>query len=129
MKNYKDEIKYKNNVLVASLIKDVLNSKLSVALAYKKFPKDSEDPDFKCAFDALVYREADEEIRKKDPEYAQLQDDLLLEIAQTLENNQPLPKNVVSVYYKYNKDKLITDADWKMSFKNILSGIKRMINF
>lgn len=123
-----EEIKlYKNRLMVSDLIFDVLTDKKTVLEAINFFPKDKNDINIKCAFDALVYREADEDIRKKDADYAVVQDEYLELIAQTLKNNQSLPENVIQRYLKYNKDDLIYKPE--KNFKEKLEKLKRMINF
>ena len=75
--------KYKH---IAGLIKRVLISEISVQHALTQFPLDEEnDINIKCAFDALMHYEADEDIRSKDNEYAQLQNEYLEFLADTLE--------------------------------------------
>ena len=66
---------YQNRLLVSDLIIDVLTDKKTVQQAISLFPKEKNDINLKCAFDALMYREADEDIRAKYKDYASLQDD------------------------------------------------------
>ncbi len=119
--------KYKNRLLVSDLIFDVLTEKKTVAQALLLFPKDKNDINIKCAFDALVHREADEDLRKKIKDYATVQDDFLQDIALILKENHDLPKNVIGRYLKFHADDLISDYDG--SLKKFLKQIKRMINF
>ncbi len=114
-------------LLAADIIEDVILKKYSIKEGLEKFPKNRDDIDLKCAFDALFYLEADEDIRKKDADYATIQDEYLLDIAGYLKENKAIPKNIVEQYQKYNKDNLIGDYD--TSFKGIMKKIKRMINF
>lgn len=118
---------YQNRLLVADLISDVLCGKLSVQNALSRFPKDKNDINIKCAFDALLYREADEDLRRKIRDYAIVQDDYLSEIAIILKENQRLPKNIIDRYHAYHKDDLIPDKE--NNLKTVLKSIKRMINF
>ncbi len=126
MENDKIQL-YKNKLMVSDLIFDVLTDKKTVLEAINLFPKDKNDINIKCAFDALIYREADEDLRKKDFDYALLQDEYLELIAQTLKNDQNLPKNVIQRYLEYNKDNLIYKPE--KTFKEKLEKLKRMINF
>ena len=66
---------YQNRLLVSDLIIDVLTDKKTVQQAISLFPKEKNDINLKWAFDALMYREADEDIRAKYKDYASLQDD------------------------------------------------------
>ena len=97
---------YQNRLMISDLIFDVLTDKKTVLEAVSLFPKDKNDINIKCAFDALMYREADEDIRKKSADYAQIQDEYLELIAKTLKENQSLPKNVIARYLKANMIKV-----------------------
>ena len=112
--------------LVSKLISDVLLEKISVGQALSQFPK-SKDINIKCAFDALVHYEADEEYRLKVKDYAKLQDDYLEFIASVLSKGEDLPQNIVNRYLKYHNDNLIPDN--KKGFQAFIKYIKRMINF
>ncbi len=118
---------YQDRLLVSDLINEVLCNKKTVQQALLSFPDDSVDVSIKCAFDALVYREADEDLRKKIKDYALVQDDFLAEISQILKENHSLPKNIIERYLKYNQDDLISKKE--NNFKTVLKKIKRMINF
>ena len=118
---------YENRLLTADLINDVLTGKKTVQQALSLFPKDNNDINIKCAFDALMHREADEDLRAKIPDYKETQDEFLMEIASILKENQKLPKNIIEQYLKYHNDNLIADSG--KTFKDILKQIKRMINF
>lgn len=122
MQNY-----YKNRLIVANLIEEVLLEKKTVSMALSEFPKDLQDINVKCAFDALLHREADEDLRAKIKDYSQAQDDYLLEIAKILRENKTLPQNVIQRYLKFHKDDVISHDDG--SFKSALEKVKRMINF
>ena len=118
---------YQNRLLVSDLIIDVLTDKKTVQQAISLLQKKKNDINLKCAFDALMYREADEDIRAKYKDYASLQDDYLELIARTLKDNEQLPKNVISRYLKYNSENLLPDED--KTLKQKLKKLKRMINF
>ena len=117
--------KYKQ---IAGLISDVLISKISVQNALSSFPSNKEeDINIKCAFDALMHYEADEDIRSKDKDYAQLQDEYLEYVASILNKGENLPKDVIARYYKYHQDNLISSKE--KGFRGFIKYIKRMINF
>lgn len=118
---------YKYKLLISDLIHDVLNGKISVQSALLTFPKDIENVEIKCAFDAIMYLEADEDIRKKDKEYRELQNEYLLHIAKIFKENGNLAQNIISRYLKYNKDDLISKK--RSTLKDTLNYLKRMINF
>ena len=118
---------YQNRLLVADLINDVVLGKICVSYALELFPKDKTDINLKCAFDALMHREADEDLRAKELDYAQVQDEFLLDLASILKENQKLPQNIIEQYQKYHSDNLI--GEWDKPLKSILKNFKRMINF
>ena len=121
LKNYEDRL------LVADLIEQVVLDKIKASDALLMFPKNKSDLNIKCAFDAIVHREADEDLRKKIADYASVQDDYLLEIVHYLRENEDLPRNIISEYLKYHSDNLIWGED--KGLKNIFKKLKRMINF
>ncbi len=118
---------YENRLLTADLINDVLTGKKTVQQALSLFPKDNNDINIKCAFDALMHREADEDLREKVSGYKETQDEFLADIAQILKENQRLPKNIIEQYLKYHNENLISND--KRTIKDIFKKIKRMINF
>ena len=119
--------KFENRLLVANLINDVLVSKITVQEALSKFPKDKDDLNIKCAFDALMHREADEDLRKSVKGYAQIQDNFLSDIAEAFKQNKTLPQNIINQYLKYHTDDIISDGD--DNFKTFMQKVKRIINF
>lgn len=118
---------YQNRLLVADLIFDVLNGKKTVAGALQSFPKEKNDINIKCAFDALMHREADEEYRLKVSDYAKVQDDYLFDLAEILRQNEKLPDNIIKSYLKYHKDNLM--GEWDKPLDGVLKKFKKMINF
>ncbi len=118
---------YNNRLLVSDLIFDVLTSKKTVSEALALFPDDKNDINIKCAFDALMHREADEDIRKTTAGYEELEDDLLETIANILKENNTLPKNIIERYLKYHGDDIIYKKQ-KNIIKDILQNLKRKIN-
>ena len=118
---------YQNRLLVSDLIIDVISDKITVSSALARFPKEKDDINLKCAFDALVHREADEDLRAKVRDYAQVQDEFLADLAHILRENENLPKNIIEQYQKYHSENLM--GDWDKPLKSILKNFKRMINF
>ena len=116
-----------NREYVAGLIFKVLNNEISVLDAVSVFPKDKNDINIKCAFDALMHREADETQRASIEGYSEIQDKFLSDIAKILSKNHPLPKNIILQYYKFHEDDLISDD--KFDFSSFLKKVKRIINF
>lgn len=96
--------------LVAELVRKALLGYIPVREAILKFPPDSEDKSIQAAFHALVHLEADEDLRRRDLLYKDEQDDYLELIAQTLENGEDLPDNIIRNYEKYYKESNIPHA-------------------
>ena len=65
-------------------------------------------------------------MRQKISDYAIVQDDYLIDIANMLKENQRFPDEYIQNYIKYHNDTLISEEE---NFKSILKKIKRMINF
>lgn len=118
---------YQNRLLVADLIFGVLKNKITVSDALNSFPKDKNDINVKCAFDALLHREADEDLRNEESDYKDVQDEFLYNLANILRNNEELPRNIISEYIKYHQDDLISPKNKKI--RDFIRYIKRMINF
>lgn len=118
---------YENRIIVSKLIVAVLQDKLSVSQALSAFPKEKNDINLKCAFDALMHREADEDLRNKVAGYSEVQDELLFEIARILKENEKLPQNIIEQYQKYHSENLM--GEWDKPLKSVLKNFKRMINF
>lgn len=118
---------YENRLITAKLIIEVLKGKITVSKALSSFPKEKNDINIKCAFDALVHREADEELRAKIKDYAEVQDEFLYSIANILRQNERLPQNIIEQYQKYHTENLI--GEWDKPLKGVLKNFKRMINF
>ena len=118
---------YQNRLLVSNLIMQVLSGKITVNQALSSFPKEKNDINIKCAFDALMHREADEELRASEAGYSDVQDEYLADLANILKENQKLPQNIIAQYQKYHSDNLM--GEWDKPLKSILKNFKRMINF
>lgn len=110
---------------VADLILKVLTNKMHVKNALLKFPADIKDESIQAAWHALCYMEADEDLRRRDPAYADEQDDYLEMIAFTLQTGEPLPQNIIKVYKKYHKEALIPHSK---TIKGIMDKLSRFLN-
>ena len=113
-----------NKKFVGRLIYAVLTERKNVREAIKLFPK-SNDRNIECAYHALVHYAADEEMRCKDIEYREAQDDYLEFLAQTLSEGKDLPKNIIEEYKPYYKG---VSKVWKSGFKGFWEEFKRFIN-
>lgn len=90
----------KERKFVGRLIISVLTEQKNVREAIKLFP-DVNDRNIECAYHALVHYEADEEMRAKDIEYKEAQNEYLEYIAETLDSGKDLPKNIINEYKPY----------------------------
>ena len=113
-----------NKKFVGRLIYAVLAERKNVREAIKLFPK-TNDKNIECAYHALVHYAADEEMRYKDIEYREAQDEYLEFLAQTLSEGKNLPQNIIEEYKPYYKG---VARVWEDGFKGFLAEFKRFIN-
>ena len=109
---------------VGRLIYAVLTERKTVREAISLFP-DTKDKNIECAYHALVHYEADEDIRYKDFEYREEQDDYLEFIAQTLVSGKDLPQNIIADYEDYYKG---TARPWQKGLKGFFREFLRFVN-
>ncbi len=114
----------KNRKYVGRLVYSVLTEKKSVREALLLFP-DSSDKSIECAYHALVHFEADEDLRYKDYEYREEQNDYLEFIAQTLSEGKSLPRNIIADYEPYYKG---IAHKWEKNSKGFWKEFLRFIN-
>ncbi len=113
-----------NRKFVGRLIYAVLTERKNVREAIKLFPE-TKDRNIECAYHALVHYAADEEMRYKDIEYREAQDDYLEFLAQTLSEGKYLPKNIIEDYKPYYKG---TSKLWQEGLQGFWNEFKRFIN-
>ena len=113
-----------NRKFVGRLIYAVLTERKNVREAIKLFPE-TNDRNIECAYHALVHYAADEEMRYKDIEYREAQDDYLEFLAQTLSEGKDLPKNIIDEYKPYYKG---VSRVWENGLKGFWEEFKRFIN-
>jgi hypothetical protein len=109
----------------ANLFFGVLTEKISIREALLQFPKDCEDKTIIAAWHALCHLEADEDIRKRDPEYKKVQDKYIEFIAFTLRDGNSLPKNIINEYIPYHSEVLIPCSN---TIKGIIYKFKKFLN-
>lgn len=115
-KDYSEERKQ-----VSVLIFKVLTQQICVREALERFPKDIKDDSIDCAWHALIHFEADEDIRRRDPEYAQEQDEYLEMMAFLFQEGHELPENIIESYtgfYDGAETPKTYDTFWK-KLKNL----------
>lgn len=113
-----------NKKFVGRLIYAVLTERKTAREAILLFP-DTKDKNIECAYHALVHYEADEDLRYKDFEYREEQDDYLEFIAQTLVEGKDLPRNIISDYEEFYKG---TSKPWAHGIKGFFKEFLRFIN-
>jgi len=109
---------------VGRLIYAVLTERKNVREAIKLFP-DTKDKSIECAYHALVHYDADEDMRYKDIEFREEQDDYLEFIAETLCAGKELPRNIIADYEDYYKG---VARPWKDGIKGFIREFLRFIN-
>lgn len=119
-KSYTEERK-----IISRLIYLVLAESLHVREALLKFPKDANDASIKAAYHALIHLEADEDLRKRDLDYKDEQDDYLEFIAETFQKGSELPKNVIKSYDKYYKGVHMPNSE---NMKGLLKNLCKFLN-
>ena len=92
--------KFEDRKFVSRLIISVLTEQRNVREAIKLFPE-TKDRNIECAYHALIHYEADEDLRAKNIEYREAQDEYLEFIAQTLDSGKDIPKNIIDEYKPY----------------------------
>lgn len=118
--DYKEERKK-----VSRLIYEVLTEVLTVKDAVLKFPKDIDDSTIKTAYHALIHIEADEDLRRRDLDYKDEQNDYLEFIAQILAKGEELPRNIIKNYEKYYKD---IETPHSESMKGLMKSLCKFLN-
>lgn len=112
--------------IAGEIIIGVLTEHICVREGLLKFPKDAvSDPSVQAAWHALCHYEADEDLRRRDINYANEQQELLELIAFTFKDGKELPLNIISSYSKYHSEVLIAP---QKGFKAILRKLTRFIN-
>ena len=107
--------------LFYSLIKGAVTSREAI----NYFPRNVEDKSIKIAWHALLHYDADEEIRQKDPEYAQEQIKYIELLARILSAGEELPQNILDEYEEFYKD---TPLPKKYNFWGNLRSVFRFLD-
>ncbi len=113
-----------NRKLTGRLVLAVLTERKSVREAISLFPE-TKDKSIECAYHALIHYEADEDLRYKNFEYREEQDDYLEFIAQTLVEGKELPRNIIADYEEYYKGMA---KPWQKGIKGFFKEFLRFIN-
>lgn len=104
----------------------VLTEKITVKEGLLMFPKEAMgDFSIQAAWHALCHYEADEDIRARDIQYCNEQQELLELVAFTFKDGKPLPQNIIASYEKYYDEALIEEG---RGLRAIFSKLTRNIN-
>ena len=117
--------KFEDRSVVASLIRQVLISRMCVREAILKFPRDTQDKSIHAAYHALIHYEADEDLRSRDDIYREEQDDYLEFISNVLDKGDDLPENIINNYEKYY---VCANIPHEKNVKGFLKGFLRFLN-
>lgn len=110
---------------VAALIIKVITGQMLVREALVRFPKDSQDINIITAYHALVHYEADEDFRAADAEYKEEQNNYLVFIAEILNNNKELPKNIIKEYEPFYPVKRLPSNS---KLKTVIKALCKILN-
>lgn len=110
---------------ISRLIYMILAENLTVKEAIMKFPKGTDDPTLRTVYHALIHLEADEELRQKDIEYKEEQNDYLEFLAEILQEGKALPQNIITSYDKYYKNIEIPRSE---NMKGLIKSLCRFLN-
>lgn len=113
----------KDRQKVAELITGVLTQKILVRQALEWFPTDKSDLSLQCAWHALVHYEADEDLRARDIEYREEQDEFLEFIASLLKDDKDLPRDIIAGYKDFYTEAPLSDE------KGIIGWLKSIMRF
>ncbi len=107
------------------LIKCVLAKKMTVQRALLAYPRDVQDKSVRASWHALCHLEADEELRRNNPEYAEEQDSYLENIANILLDGEELPFNITDAYKEYYDAPLMPH---KQGWAGFLASFESFLN-
>jgi hypothetical protein len=92
----------KNRQKVSELIISVLTERIPVRQALLWFPSDKLDKSIECAWHALLHYEADEDLRARDIDYREEQDEYLYFLSTLLQEGKDLPMNILKDYKQFH---------------------------
>jgi hypothetical protein len=97
-------MKKNHRVFVSHLIKKLIVGEITTLFALSNFPKDyEEDESLDACFLAIAHFEADEDLRNRNAEYKETQDEYMMMLAEILDSGENLPANIIQEYKNYYK--------------------------
>ncbi len=94
--------KVRNRQKVSELIISVITEQIPVRHALVNFPRTKFDKSIECAWHALIHYEADEDLRAKDVDFREEQDDFLYFLSTLLKDGKDLPANILNDYKNFH---------------------------
>lgn len=119
--DYTEHRKHAGKIIIG-----VLTERISVKEGLLMFPREAmADHSISAAWHALCHYEADEDIKRRDVQYANEQLELMELIAFTFKDGKELPQNIIHSYEKYYDEALIAPIG---GVEGIFSRLLRFIN-
>ena len=119
-------MKKEHRTFVSYLLKKVITGEISTLKALSNFPKDYEnDESLDACFFAIAHFEADEDLRTKNIDYKEAQDEYMLMLAEILDNGEDVPQNIIDEYKNYYKNAPIYKDD---TINNVKKRLLQKLN-
>lgn len=119
-------MKKEHRVFVSYLLKKIVVGEITTLSAMSNFPKDYEnDESLDACFLAIAHFEADEDLRNKNADYKEAQDEYLMMLAEILDNGEELPQNIINEYKNYYKNAPIYKND---TINNVKRRLMQSLN-
>lgn len=119
-------MKKNHRVFVSHLIKKLVVGEITTLFALSNFPKDYEDDEsLDACFLAIAHFEADEDLRNKNAEYKEAQDEYMIMLSEILDSGDNLPQNIIQEYKNYYKKAPIYKDD---TINNVKKRLMETLN-
>jgi hypothetical protein len=120
-----DDLILRAKIEASRLIFKVLTNQIVVREAILNFPEHLDNKTLKVVYHALVHFEADEDLRRRDFLYRDVQDEYLEFLGNTLAKGEDLPQNIIESYAPYYSE---TNLSQPTKFKGFLKGLSKFLN-
>lgn len=108
------------------MIKKLVVGEITTLFALSNFPKDyEEDESLDACFLAIAHFEADEDLRSKNIEYKEAQDEYMMMLSEILDSGEDLPQNIIQEYKNYYKKAPIYKDD---TINNVKKRLMETLN-
>ena len=124
MNNNQEILIIKAREATGKLFYSLIQGAISPRDAIKYFPRNVEDISLKIAWHALLHFDADEDMRKSNPDYAQEQIVYIEMLAKILSDGKQLPQNILEEYENIYIDTVLPkNYNWWGKLKSIFRFI------